>query len=284
MKPVRSEILLRIQRDRLKLSDTSELMLPGEIESHFDRALLRHSDFSFNVKTAHFDGGFIKYHLPSDWVIGSSKITELRFFSGGRYTGEKIKSAVDIYDQVDTTGYNVATVSAGATTVTLSTVGYAARFKADDPVVLVNAGAEVEDNRVSTDGNGISGAVGILTPAGNTYSSSPQIKFHNYFRLRQDAPDATDLFVLSYSIPHVYTEDANEITVPESECDAVADLTAAYAARALAALFSTGAISSIESDTFDSGTNADRWTALADKYEGQYKERMGIKTDENLTR
>lgn len=90
----------------------------------------------------------------------------------------KIRRILQITGHVNDITRAIASASAAATQVVLSTKADALNYLAGDKVKISDGDAS-EINTVGTDGNGNTGAVAGLTALGNTYDSTPLIQLIN---------------------------------------------------------------------------------------------------------
>jgi hypothetical protein len=86
-------------------------------------------------------------------------------------------------------------------------------------------------------------------------------------------PDATETMRAVYTVPH------SEETLPDNDLEAVANLAAANCLRVLAAGYGQTSDSTINADVVNYRSKADEFRRLADSFEQQYNEHLGIGKD-----
>jgi hypothetical protein len=92
-------------------------------------------------------------------------------------------------------------------------------------------------------------------------------------RVTSFAPTPAETMRANYTVPHV------EETLPDQDTDAVANLAAANCLRRLAAAYGQTSGSTIQADTVNYRSKTDEFRRLADAYEQQYNDHLGIGKD-----
>jgi len=92
-------------------------------------------------------------------------------------------------------------------------------------------------------------------------------------RILSDTPSVTESMRAIFTAPHT------EETVPDQDADAVANLAAANCLRRLATAAGQTSDPTIQADTVNYRSKADEFRRLADAFEAQYNEHLGIGKD-----
>lgn len=87
------------------------------------------------------------------------------------------------------------------------------------------------------------------------------------------APGTTEVMRANYTVPHL------EDTLPDQDLDAVANLAAANCLRRLAAAYGQTSDPTIQADTVNYRSKTDEFRRLAEAYEQQYNDHLGIGKD-----
>jgi hypothetical protein len=93
-----------------------------------------------------------------------------------------------------------------------------------------------------------------------------------WLRFSYVIPSATESALVSYTTPHTLTDE--ECTVPDGEADAFADLVAACACEALAALYIQSTDSSISADVVDRRTKSQEYRSQAKLFRDSYASKL----------
>lgn len=130
--------------------------------------------------------------------------------------------------------------------------------------------------------DGLSAIISIEYPIGNvpeTVLERSEYRFYQapsgtFIRFTNIRPPATEEARILYNILH------DEASLPPGDLEAVANLAASFCCRKLAALYANTSDPTIQADSVNYRSKSGEYTALANKLEAQYKEALGIKSDD----
>lgn len=95
-----------------------------------------------------------------------------------------------------------------------------------------------------------------------------------FLRFLADAPTSPDKFAATYTTPH--TLDGSTSTIPTSDDEALADLSASYAFLMLASPAAGETSNAINADTMNRLTKVSEYKRLSQSYRDAYNEKLGV--------
>lgn len=256
------------------------LQLPGNDEEIFDadisdvlidNALQEYSRHRpQRLRFDFFGVGESRYHLPTSWTLGFSKML-------GVYNdlGDSLRrldpNTVALVEYVDRTQRALAAATSGATSVTFSTVANAAYFRKGDPIEIKNSASTtgMQNNWALADGNGTTGVLTLRNALSATLSSTPVVRKAWHMRFLDTSPNTTDYYALEYTAQHTHTE--TEDTIFDADYTAFTMLCAALVAQSLAGKFSRSVDSALEASAVDFGGLSAAWAARATEWRKLYE-------------
>lgn len=95
-------------------------------------------------------------------------------------------------------------------------------------------------------------------------------------RLLHATPDATETVRCEYQIPY------DELSLPLSDLEAIANLAASFCLRQLAAAYGQTGDSTIQADSVNYRSKTDEFRRLADSFEALYKNHLGLRDNDTV--
>ena len=263
-------------RELLSYTGTDEDILDTVIQSMLANVLEVFSKDSPRIlRSERVGNSEYQLEIPSLFNIDFSTLERIVHPVGGQQNEIEIDNNEYRVVRVDTTTRGTATITSGASELTLSTVTDAAFYKVNDLIRIADNDAN-EVNWCSADGNVSSGVVTLKNTAANLYDATPLVSKSNHVLINNVSPLSPDLTRMEFTGLHVLTSTTGDDTIPVNDLIHFYHLGTSMVALAYSAFFAKKAITGVDADSIDFQQKADSWKIIADQWMTIYKESLGI--------
>ncbi|MFQ5638220.1 MAG: hypothetical protein ACE5IR_09540 [bacterium] len=261
------------------LTDTLKLLLDAELNERIDDAAHIYSDDKPRELSRNIVGDDEHdYALSSDYQADFSQVRKVEY-PGGKFHPQFLDDDQWGVYEPDDSKYTTASISSGATSVTMSTVSQAVFFK-DGDVVEIGDDNTSQEIRIGTDGNTTTGVVAFKSgqTASNNYTTNPYIKLIRVLRLPSYTPLPSEFVRVVFTARHIHTDSTD--TIPTTDYEAFTHLCASLAAESIANKFRQSSDSSVPSDSVDHLSQATLWMEAAEKHRDIYNSHIGKSSED----
>jgi len=255
-------------RSVLQITGADERLTNTEIGERFDEAILRFSgDFAKRSKYTSIGNGNMTYRLPADWVRTVSFVEKIEY-PIGFIPKLFVDSNAFATEEADETGRAV-TGTSGNDTATLTTASDAIFYRKGFPVTI-SQGTNFDVVYLADDGNFSTGVLSLSANLANTYTTGATVSIDDYVTFTDNAPSASEGFVLHYSTSYVLTDSVDD--VPSTFYNPLVNLASALCAYSISAEFGDHIDSTISADVVDYQAKSLEWRTIGENLEKQYND------------